>query len=547
MKCIRYISLRFASAGLLFFTFLVIWEIASQSSVHLQFALPAPSGILTCMWDCRSRLIFHSVITIREMLGGFFLALFCAFPLAWMMSQWKTMRMMLQPIFVMIQCIPMFALAPLMVLWFDWSFLAVMVPTALMIFFPLTMNIYKGLCATPNHLLDFFQINKASSFQTFWKLKLPWAVPYIWAGFRISSAIAGVGAVAGEWAGAQNGLGVLMIESRRAADIEMMFAALASLTIITLTLYSFVLIFENRGKLIRVVPFLLVFSLLSGCGPSEKKTRLVLDWLPNPNHIPLYVGLEKGFFEEEGIDLVIKKIHDPGDPIPLLTSGQADLAVFYSAHTLRFINQGAPIKPIGILIEQPLNAVIYRKDRGIQQISDLNGKAIGYCLDGTQTKLLSTLLSDNQVEPSVLRNIQFDLVGSLATGRIDAVYGGYWNIECQQFGLLGIDVGYFSMADFGVPSVYELLVLAREGSSESKEPFSLTFQKALQRSIDYCLENPEEAFQIYLLVNPDKREKTVQWERAAWQDTLVAFPRSQLINFPLWNQYRLWLLGNDLL
>ena len=146
------------SAVILFLALLVAWETSSYTYAHLQFALPAPSAIAGCMWDCRDRLIFHSLITIREMLGGFFLALSCAFPLAWMMSQWKTMRVMLQPIFVMIQCIPMFALAPLMVLWFDWSFLAVMVPTALMIFFPLTMNIYKGLCATPGHLLDWAYI-----------------------------------------------------------------------------------------------------------------------------------------------------------------------------------------------------------------------------------------------------------------------------------------------------------------------------------------------------------------------------------------------------
>jgi len=223
-----------------------------------------------------------------------------------------------------------------MVLWFDWSYLAVVVPTALMIFFPLTMNLYKGLVATPKHLLDFFQLHGASSSQQFWKLRLPWAIPYLWAGLRISAAVAGIGAVAGEWAGAQSGLGVMMLESRRAAEIDMMFGALFCLTAMSLALYLLILFFEKKNIRFRQIALVAVAVIMTGCQSNEtEKTRLVLDWLPNPNHVPLYVGIAKGYFKDAGIDLEIKKIQDPSDPIPLLVSKQTDLAVSYSSYVLR--------------------------------------------------------------------------------------------------------------------------------------------------------------------------------------------------------------------
>ena len=221
------------------------WELACYFLPHFQFILPAPSAIFTALTTWYPRFLFHSFVTLKEMAGGFLLATTVAFPLAWVMHRFYGARTLLQPLFIVIQCLPMFALAPIMVTWFGWGFTAIVIPTALMIFFPLTLNIYQGLRATPKELLNFFAINGASRRQTFFKLQLPWAIPYIFAGFRISSAIAGIGAIAGEWAGAQNGLGILMLESRRNLDLEITFGALACLTIMSTSLYGVILFFEK--------------------------------------------------------------------------------------------------------------------------------------------------------------------------------------------------------------------------------------------------------------------------------------------------------------
>jgi len=537
------VSLKIISVVSIICLFFLGWEWVSSTSELLRFSLPPPSKIATGLWTYRSRFLFHTTSTLKEMAGGFLLASLWAFPLAWMMAQWQTMRMMLQPLFVFIQCIPMFALAPLMVLWFDWSYFAVVVPTALMIFFPLTMSLYKGLMATPKHLLDFFQLHGATKSQLFWKLRLPWAVPYLWAGLRISAAVAGIGAVAGEWAGAQSGLGVMMLESRRAAEIDMMFGALFCLTAMSLSLYLLILLFEKKNIRFRQIALIAVAVIMTGCQSNEtEKTRLVLDWLPNPNHVPLYAGIAKGYFKEAGIDLEIKKIQDPSDPIPLLISRQTDLAISYSSYVIRAQERGAEIAPVGVLIEKPLNCIIYRKDKGIGTIDDLNGKIIGYSLDGSETRLLKHLLNQNQVLPNGLKNLQFDLVGSLAVGRVDAFYGGDWNIEFEPLRKLGIDVDYFTGSELGGPEVDELIVIAREEGEVSER-----FQKALQKSIYYSIEHPKEAFAFYLEANPDKSESTREWEEKAWLLTIEALPRTQSFDQARWERFREWMDARHLL
>jgi len=523
-------QLLFPFLAILFIFFM--WEMSSQFFVEHYFVLPPPSAIFSRIWEKWDRFMWHTKITVGEMIGGFVIAFLAAFPLAWIMSLWKPVNFMLQPIFIAIQCVPMFALAPIMVFWFGWSYKAIVIPTALMIFFPLTMNIYQGLKSVPTQLMDYFRINQATRWQTFIKLQLPWAMPHIFAGFRISAAIAGIGAVAGEWAGAQSGLGPLMIESRRATDLETTFGALFCLTFVSLSLYSLIALMEKRmatrkttGHLDKIVAcgiILFCGLLVTGCQKTEesgKQTRLLLDWLPNPNHIPLYVGQDKGFFAESGIDLLITKLQDPSDSIPLVTSGQADLALFYMPDTIRAIQRGADVEVVGVLFKKPLNGFIFREGEGIKNPKDLNGKSLGYCLDGSGTTVLDYILEKNQITPNDKKNVSFDLVGTLGTKQVDVIYGAYWNIECEHLRALGVNTQYFDLIQMGYPNYYELVVLAKEKSPQTHLEAVSSFKKALQKSIDYSAAHPEEAFEIYLKANPDKSLNTANWERQAWYKT----------------------------
>jgi len=527
------------------------WEFSTYLYKDQILILPAPSAIVSRLMTKSDRFIFHSRTTFYEMVGGFFLALSISFPFGFLMYLFKGARLVLQPLFIFIQCVPMFALAPIMVIWFGWSYTAIVIPTALMIFFPLTISIYQGLSSTPKDYIDYFRINQATAWQIFYKLQLPSSFPHLFSGFKVASALAGIGAVAGEFAGAKSGLGILMLESRRATDLETTFAALFCLTFMSMGFYLLILLLEKimiKKRFSSSLMSLLVTALsltFVGCqnqNVDEKPTtRLLLDWLPNPNHVPLYVGVEKGIFKQHGIDLEIQKIADPSDAIPYVIAGKADLALYYMPDTVRAIDAGIALKPIAILFKEPLNAIIYRDGEGILKPDDLTGKVIGYSVDGSSTAILDHLLEKNNIVPSQMQNVTFDLVSTICTKQVDAIYGAYWNIECEHLNALNQKTKHFDLTSLGYPNYYELIVVAHEGSQQTQDEFTHAFKKAMQESINYSKQHPNEAFSIYLKENLDKSQKTVAWEEASWNKTYPLLASDQDFDPHVTETLRAWL------
>lgn len=526
------------------------WELTSYLFVDYRFILPSFSSVLARIWESSDLLIMHSKATLREMAGGFLLALMASFPLAWVMYNWNFSKIFMQPLFIIIQSIPMFTLAPIMVLLFGWSYMAIVIPTALMIFLPLTMNIYQGLASTPQSLLDYFKMHQATRWQTFAKLQLPWSMPHIFAGLRISAAFAGIGTIAGEWAGAQIGLGVLMLKSRRETDLEMTFAALFFLIFMSMGLYGVIAYAENRYKHHRSLkPFcaVVVFCLLGTVGwisgsnispTGIHPTRLLLDWFPNSNHVPIYAGMEKGIFSKHHMDLQVLELNDPSDTIPYITSRQADIALFYLPDVIQANTKGAGLKIAGVLIDQPLNSFLFRANEGIISPQDLSGKVIGYCVAGSNFPILERLLKEKKIVPKELRNVNFDLVALLGTGQVDAVYGAFWNIEGEHLKFLNVPTEHFEVSQLGHPHYSELVFVSRENSKEID-----AFKLAMQESIDYCKKHPEEAFDLYVRCHPAKSNSTIAWEKQAWLKTLPLLAKSQQIFKEDWDSLKTWLMN----
>lgn len=527
-----------------------VWEIAGFLSPSLKFVLPRPSSIFECFLECPGRILNHAYTTFLEMAGGLMMAMALAFPSSWGMYRYLVLRGLLQPLFLLSQSIPMFVLAPIMVFWFDWSFLAIIIPTAMMIFFPLTMSLYQGFCSVPQHFRRYFQLHKATPGQTFWKLLLPWAAPHLISGIRVSAGIAGIGAIAGEWAGGQAGLGVLMIESRRNADLELTFAALFTLAAMSLAFYGAVLLVERRfsyNKAYKAVSYglCIVFGLsLSSCrqkneqkGAPSTSFRLVLDWLPNPNHVPIFAGLEKGIFKKHGLDLQLSKLSDPGDAIPLLSGEKADIALYYMPETAKALKKGIPLAVVGFLYKTPLNAFIFRSDSKIRSPRDLNGKKIGYSVGYFGRETLNLLLEKNRIEPAELYNVHFDLVGTLAANRVDVIYGAYHNIETEHLRSLGIETDFLPLEQFGHQAYFELIFLAKKGTFFSEGDFVAKFKAALQESIEFSKAFPEEAFKLYCQANPDKRQKTIAWEQRSWMKTFPLLADNQEDDESVWRVF----------
>ena len=531
------------------------WEWASYSAA-MRFVLPPPSAVVEALWQHADRYLLHSAVTLREMLGGLALAAAVAFPLAWLLQVWEAARRFVQPLVVASQCLPMLTLAPLMVIWFGWTYTAVIVPTALMLFFPLTINVYQGLRSVPDALIQQLQLWGATPWQQLWRCQLPWALPQLSAGLRIAAGLAGTGAVVAEWAGAQEGLGLLMLESRRSADVVTVFGAIVCLVILTLSCYGVMALLEKlaerrrplkvlwrcssaRFQLLGAVALslaLLACASVSGTVTSVGQVRLALDWLPNPNHIPLFVGVEKGIFRQHGIDLQILKIQEPGDAVAYVTSRQVDIAMTYMPSLVMGAqSRGADLRVVGYLIKEPLNALIARDGIAWEDC------VLGCVTDGIQTVLLETLLRENKIRPKKTIHVSFDAVTALLTGQVDALFGAYWNIEAAQLRHWGIETEIITLEQLGVPHHFELVAVADRGSPWAEDLAVSQWRDALQESIDWSREHSEEAFALYASANPDKHATTLTWEREAWRNTVSVLAQNQDDEPEVWEAYAQWL------
>jgi NitT/TauT family transport system substrate-binding protein len=547
--------LRWIFPVICFSSILLLWQLASLIFKNLLFILPAPSDIYFNLIENWGRFSFHIKVTLKEMFFGLSLAFSIAFPTAWLMAENKTARLTIQPLFVISQSIPMFAIAPIIVLWFGWGFISIVIPTALMVFFPLVLTLYQGLTAVPKEMKEFFILHKATKIQTFFKLSLPFALPYIFSGIKISAAVAAIATVSAEWTGAQAGLGMLIQESRRDTDLVTTFGAILLVVLLSLFLYSSTLLVEKMFKPSKKIKnyafllFIIPLFALSSCqneSPKEEKTTLLLDWFPNPNHVALYAGLEKGFFKEENIYLNIQKIYDPSDSIPYLTSKKTDLAIYYMPQAIRAKSKGADIKVVGSLINKPLNCILYRKDRGIKDLLDLENKVIGYAMASLNTLQLKKLCEEKKITPKETICLATDLVSALTMKRVDATLGCYCNIEKEQLSAMGIETGSFPISVLGIPDYEELVVLANEIKGCDKN-FVLAFKRALQKSIDFSKANPNEAFNLYIKANPDKMQSTRLWEEKAWQSTVNLYSTSQNFDEQAWQAFSNWMNNNALI
>jgi len=161
----------------------------------------------------------------------------------------------------------------------------------------------------------------------------------------------------------------------------------------------------------------LFFFLASSAGASEKLT-LILDWFVNPDHAPIFIAQERGYFQERGLELEIIAPSNPNDPAKLVAAGKAELAVSYQHQHHMQIDQNLPLMRIATLVATPLNSLVVLEESEIYSPADLKGKTIGYSVGGFETVLLKVMLerAGLTLEDVKLVNVNFSLSPSLFFG-----------------------------------------------------------------------------------------------------------------------------------
>lgn len=187
----------------------------------------------------------HIQATAFEMLISLLLAVPLSFFMAISMKYCPLVKKALMPCFVILQNLPMFVLAPLLLCLFGWGLLSIIIPTILMLAFPLTISFSKGLEAAPEEYIHFYRLHGASELKTLLSIRIPFALPHFFSGLKIAAASSATGALAGEWAGAQRGLGVLVQIFRRQFDFEGVFICLGLVIALSLSFYLMASVVEK--------------------------------------------------------------------------------------------------------------------------------------------------------------------------------------------------------------------------------------------------------------------------------------------------------------
>lgn len=214
-----------------------LWQLVVVMFDMPSFILPAPVDVLDKLVTRYDVLLKHTWVTAQEILLGLALGLSMGLLFALQMLMFEPLKRWLLPILIASQAIPVFAIAPVLMLWLGYGIASKVVMAAIIIFFPVTTCCYDGLRNTPMGYLDLAKTMGASKWQLLRHIQLPAALPTLASGVRVAVVIAPIGAVVGEWVGSSEGLGYLMLQANARMIIDEMFAALFILAMLSISLY----------------------------------------------------------------------------------------------------------------------------------------------------------------------------------------------------------------------------------------------------------------------------------------------------------------------
>ncbi len=253
---------------------------------------------------------------------------------------------------------------------------------------------------------------------------------------------------------------------------------------------------------------------------AQDKMTLLLDWFINPDHGPIIVAQELGYFADQNLEVEIVPPADPSAPPRLVAAGQGDLAVSYQPSLHLQVAEGLPLKRVGTLVATPLNCLLVLEDGPIQEIGDLKGGKIGFSVAGVEEAVLAAMLTPHgmSLDDVEMVNVNFSLSPSLMSGQVDAVIGAYRNFELNQMEIEGVPGKCFYVEGEGVPTYDELIYIANPELMDSG--VLRRFMRATELATQYIVNNPEASWEVFKGYAPELNDEL---NARAWVDTLPRF------------------------
>ena len=310
----------------------------------------------------------------------------------------------------------------------------------------------------------------------------------------------------------------------------------------------------------RLLPLAALLLALAGCGEKQdtitadgetRSLTLMLDYLPNPDHVGLYQALADGSFERAGLDVEVQTPSDPAAPLKLVQAGKADLAISYEPELLIARDKGAQLVSVGAIAQVPLTSLISLK-RGFDGPRDLRGGRVGTAGIPYQSAYLQTVLGQAGVPVDSVKetNVGFNLTPAMLSKRVDATLGAFWNVEGVQLQRAGRRPRILRMEQLGVPTYDELILVARKDTLAERGDDVRAFVQALARGYEAARADPQAATDALVRAAPDL---DARFALASVKASLPAFfPEDESKPWgwqdpSAWAAYGSWMFERDLL
>lgn len=245
----------------------------------------------------------------------------------------------------------------------------------------------------------------------------------------------------------------------------------------------------------------------AGCGEKAEKGSgeasrfdLALDFYVNPDHAGIFTALERGYFEEAGLDVRPQVPSDPSAPIKQVAAGRVDLAISYEPEVLIARDQGLDVVAVGALVQEPLSSLISIESAGIDSVADLEGKTVATAGIPYQDTFLDAILEDEGLRRSDLSvvDVGLNLLPAVISGRADAMLGGFRNVEGVDLELRGENPNVVPVDELGIPTYDELVLVASAERLRTDPEEIRLFIAALERGTEAAVEDPQLATESVL-------------------------------------------------
>lgn len=270
----------------------------------------------------------------------------------------------------------------------------------------------------------------------------------------------------------------------------------------------------------RLFASIAALALCASSAAAQDRLTVMLDWFVNPDHGPIVLAEELGYFADAGLEVELVTPAGPNDPPRMAAAGRVDIAVSYQPELHLSRHNGLPLRRVGTLIETPLNCLVVMADGPVRSIPDLAGRKVGFAVAGVQEMLLDAMLAHHDMAPDAVEqiNIGWSISPALMSGQVDAVIGAFRNFELNQMALEGHEGRCFYPEAEGVPSYDELIYVANPDTMDAA--VVARFLDATERAGGYIVNNPEEAWRLFAATD---RELQTDLNARAWKDTWPRF------------------------